>query len=57
MVLRQEMGRYSVMREAPGYLGTKERIAAFVEAGRKEDLKKCWIDWITSEPRMSHADL
>ncbi|CAN7017859.1 unnamed protein product [Brassica oleracea var. botrytis] len=45
------MGRYSVMRDAPGNFGTNDKIVALVDAGKNEVLKKWHIDWITSTPR------
>lgn len=51
------MGRYSVMSEAPGCLGTSVRMVALAVAGKNEEVKKSWTDCVTSPPSKSQVAL
>lgn len=44
------------MKVAPGFFGTKVRIVALVEVGKKPEEKNCEIAVSTSSPRIDQAD-
>ena len=56
-MLRQEIGLKSLIFIAPGNLGTKERMVAFVVAERKLVAKKFLMAETTSGPIVSHEAL
>lgn len=56
-MLRQDIGLKSLILEAPGNLGTNERIVEFVVAGRKFVAKKFLTAEATSTPIVSQEAL
>ena len=51
------MGQKSVMREALACLGTRVRMVLLVAEGMKDEKKKCWIEAVTSFPKIDHVAL
>ncbi|CAN8229728.1 unnamed protein product [Cochlearia groenlandica] len=57
MVEPHDIGLNSLIVEAPGNLGTKDRMVAFAADGRKAVMKKCLIEAMTSGPIIVQAPL
>lgn len=51
------MGLKSAMKVAPGFFGTSTRIVAFVDRGKKLEMKKWEIACRNSAPTIDHAAL
>ena len=49
-MLQHDIGRKSLITEAPGLLGTSVNMVAFVAAGINTVMKKFWIALVTSDP-------
>ena len=57
MVVHHDIGRYSVIAEAPGCFGTNERMVEFKAAGRKAEVKNAEMESVTSTPIIDQATL